>query len=113
MLSFESFVNSEECTTMIIWQRLLGVFESFVNSEECKTGDRMALDKQRFESFVNSEECKTGRKYYESISKFESFVNSEECKTFVSPALQEVSLRALLIQKSVKQMLDDLSSRDV
>ena len=37
---------------------------------------------------------------------FESFVNSEECKTFEENTTRSLSLRALLIQKSVKRNLE-------
>ena len=39
---------------------------------------------------------------------FESFVNSEECKTEMSVTTIRPSLRALLIQKSVKQSSEAL-----
>ena len=36
-ISFESFVNSEECKTPLALTASATPFESFVNSEECKT----------------------------------------------------------------------------
>ena len=36
-IPFESFVNSEECKTMLMFESPKDLFESFVNSEECKT----------------------------------------------------------------------------
>ena len=77
-------------------------FESFVNSEECKTMPWNSFFPETFESFVNSEECKTGRCFRLGADTFESFVNSEECKTHTGIVLMFTSLRALLIQKSVK-----------
>ena len=59
-----------------------------------------------FESFVNSEECKTLAFLAAIILSFESFVNSEECKTFEENTTPGASLRALLIQKSVKQQFE-------
>ena len=56
-----------------------------------------------FESFVNSEECKTQRVVRSDSVMFESFVNSEECKTEIDAHDDALRLRALLIQKSVKQ----------
>ena len=80
------------------------VFESFVNSERCKTASPVIVFITVFESFVNSERCKTHSKARLRNHPFESFVNSERCKTgslfFISTHL---SLRALLIQKDVKQ----------
>ena len=57
---------------------------------------------EEFESFVNSEECKTKRTSRWLQKAFESFVNSEECKTETNGTLEDIGLRALLIQKSVK-----------
>ena len=56
----------------------------------------------KFESFVNSEECKTIFPQVLTTIEFESFVNSEECKTVSIELSCHCSLRALLIQKSVK-----------
>ena len=58
---------------------------------------------QRFESFVNSERCKTRHVQNIIHIAFESFVNSERCKTLVKSPLMMTRLRALLIQKDVKQ----------
>ena len=58
-----------------------------------------------FESFVNSEESKTIRTSFLHLRSFESFVNSEECKTLLFCLQKSGSLRALLIQKSVKPIL--------
>ena len=58
-----------------------------------------------FESFVNSEECKTVHHSSHLVCPFESFVNSEECKTRVAYPSVKKSLRALLIQKSVKLLM--------
>ena len=57
-----------------------------------------------FESFVNSEECKTNESFQSFPVWFESFVNSEECKTVDCMDIVFFGLRALLIQKSVKQI---------
>ena len=57
-----------------------------------------------FESFVNSEECKTNYWGIKLEKVFESFVNSEECKTIYHEHELLNRLRALLIQKSVKQV---------
>ena len=80
-------------------------FESFVNSEECKTNRIEQTNNYQFESFVNSEECKTISCGYAKERMFESFVNSEECKTRVAYPSVKKSLRALLIQKSVKLLM--------
>ena len=56
----------------------------------------------RFESFVNSEEYQTWVANDESDIPFESFVNSEEYQTCFPFHIQNQSLRALLIQKSIK-----------
>ena len=65
----------------------------------------MVNDAKPFESFVNSEECKTEKEVLYTFSPFESFVNSEECKTNLYHQRSFHSLRALLIQKSVKQTI--------
>ena len=56
-----------------------------------------------FESFVNSERCKTSFAIIKTLLPFESFVNSERCKTKGITEPQARGLRALLIQKDVKQ----------
>ena len=56
-----------------------------------------------FESFVNSERCKTTYRRLKDNRLFESFVNSERCKTYLDVSYKYFSLRALLIQKDVKQ----------
>ena len=56
-----------------------------------------------FESFVNSERCKTQSPILNSGLLFESFVNSERCKTYSASFSNIPRLRALLIQKDVKQ----------
>ena len=104
-LKFESFVNSEECKTGKKKGIIYEGFESFVNSEECKTVPQKSLYWLTFESFVNSEECKTNRIEQTNNYQFESFVNSEECKTRVAYPSVKKSLRALLIQKSVKLLM--------
>ena len=58
-LSFESFVNSERCKTIISRTTTIRMFESFVNSERCKTRGKLPEKMRQFESFVNSERCKT------------------------------------------------------
>ena len=78
-------------------------FESFVNSERCKTFVRANNDAKAFESFVNSERCKTKVDRYFTDTSFESFVNSERCKTSNRKSDKIPCLRALLIQKDVKQ----------
>ena len=82
---------------------LLRAFESFVNSERCKTKPKSVFEPLSFESFVNSERCKTPIRLPSLSEWFESFVNSERCKTIRSQELPELCLRALLIQKDVKQ----------
>ena len=82
-------------------------FESFVNSEECKTVIKLVITAGEFESFVNSEECKTIVGSQAGTTLFESFVNSEECKTISLKDVSSWRLRALLIQKSVKPFLPD------
>ena len=57
-----------------------------------------------FESFVNSERCKTTKEFSKVSLLFESFVNSERCKTLRSFLSASDGLRALLIQKDVKQI---------
>ena len=42
-------------------------------------------------------------------SPFESFVNSERCKTKITVIANVVRLRALLIQKDVKQCVNTLT----
>ena len=79
------------------------LFESFVNSERCKTNIITDNLPSMFESFVNSERCKTIILLFKLINAFESFVNSERCKTIKSVNTFTFSLRALLIQKDVKQ----------
>ena len=61
------------------------------------------MDGIEFESFVNSERCKTYVQILPCQVEFESFVNSERCKTSVIVYIETRSLRALLIQKDVKQ----------
>ena len=61
--------------------------------------------KTKFESFVNSEESKTSYQRGKSKHWFESFVNSEESKTVCLIYSHVICLRALLIQKRVKQLL--------
>ena len=85
-------------------------FESFVNSEECKTKYLTISLGRRFESFVNSEECKTEIIKSYAWEKFESFVNSEECKTVDNWDSDQYCLRALLIQKSVKQLITGIQT---
>ena len=80
-------------------------FESFVNSERCKTLWMKTKITKWFESFVNSERCKTFNKVSTWEIEFESFVNSERCKTISACTPSKHSLRALLIQKDVKQIL--------
>ena len=81
------------------------VFESFVNSERCKTKFNYRFRICVFESFVNSERCKTLTGSVSHSLKFESFVNSERCKTYCIYRNKDRSLRALLIQKDVKQQV--------
>ena len=78
-------------------------FESFVNSERCKTTMYTVSVSVQFESFVNSERCKTAVDSEMDGIEFESFVNSERCKTKKVCQLLAFGLRALLIQKDVKQ----------
>ena len=59
----------------------------------------------RFESFVNSEEYQTKKMFYHLTIRFESFVNSEEYQTHIrGEERYALSLRALLIQKSIKHI---------
>ena len=51
-----------------------------------------------FESLVNSVRCKTSTAYTGKSLTFESLVNSVRCKTTAKVHIQQVSLRALLIQ---------------
>ena len=78
------------------------MFESFVNSEEYQTHDCIFYIYIVFESFVNSEEYQTALLSGDSFALFESFVNSEEYQTAAQAKEQEIGLRALLIQKSIK-----------
>ena len=79
------------------------MFESFVNSERCKTFPVSKYLYYWFESFVNSERCKTIPLGDPVKPVFESFVNSERCKTVFTLSESARRLRALLIQKDVKQ----------
>ena len=78
-------------------------FESFVNSEEYQTIDFINCQGAMFESFVNSEEYQTICDGIRHVCGFESFVNSEEYQTVFRPIVRVSRLRALLIQKSIKQ----------
>ena len=78
------------------------MFESFVNSEEYQTIRKSMESILRFESFVNSEEYQTSYVSCWICNRFESFVNSEEYQTAAQAKEQEIGLRALLIQKSIK-----------
>ena len=80
------------------------MFESFVNSERCKTQAIVNNSSAMFESFVNSERCKTILLFNRLERLFESFVNSERYKTLNLVANSSSRLRALLIQKDVKQI---------
>ena len=79
-------------------------FESFVNSEEYQTKKVYLISLQLFESFVNSEEYQTVAVIESKSVAFESFVNSEEYQTSTLKSIIIYSLRALLIQKSIKQL---------
>ena len=48
-------------------------------------------------------DVKLRRAYEQLYQEFESFVNSERCKTVALGEMQDFCLRALLIQKDVKQ----------
>ena len=77
-------------------------FESFVNSEEYQTKSTATEVTYEFESFVNSEEYQTLSTCILEPPLFESFVNSEEYQTSRCSFVTSSSLRALLIQKSIK-----------
>ena len=82
------------------------MFESFANSERYKTSKLVTGLPFRFESFANSERYKT---LFHSIYKcilFESFANSERYKTGVMVGEIKSGLRALLIQKDTKPLLE-------
>ena len=62
----------------------------------------MTLESAEFESFVNSERCKTQSSISCNICRLRALLIQKDVKQNMGLAVQSRSLRALLIQKDVK-----------
>ena len=81
-------------------------FESFVNSERCKTVLAFLFVKSLFESFVNSERCKTHKTCDKWRKSLRALLIQKDVKLTVKISYHILCLRALLIQKDVKLFID-------